>query len=434
MKKVLFLTFVALATFVCIPALEAQFQQRWYIEVQVSADHDGWVYKVGEKAKFNIRVTKNYNLVKGIKVRYELSEDYMPPFKTEEVTLKDGTLTIDAGTLKNPGFIRCQVTTEYDGSRYQNLATAAFEPEQIKPTTTEPDGFLKFWQNAREQNERLPLDPKMELLADRSTGDMNIYQINFQNYARGARVYGILCVPKAPGKYPAILTVPGAGIRAYNGDVANAARGYITLEIGIHGIPVNLPGNIYTELSAGPLNSYWQIRLDDKDNYIYKRVILGCLRAVDFIYTLPEFDGTTIAVRGQSQGGALTIITTALDSRIKAYAAYHPALCDLTGYLHGRAGGWPNFFRNKDVPPYVSPEKIETTRYYDVVNFARYVKVPGFFSFGFNDMTVSPTSMYAAYNTIASPKELFLVEEIGHSVAPEQRTKEYEWLDKHLKK
>lgn len=430
MKNRILLAMLAVAALVYVPAAGLQAQGR-YVDVQVAADHQGWVYNTGEKVQFQIAVTKNYNPIPGVKIRYELSEDYMPPFKTEEVVLRDGTLTVDAGTLRNPGFIRCQVTAEYDGAVYRNLATAAFEPEKIRPVTTEPADFRAFWEKAVEQNRRLDLDPQMELLAERSTGDMNVYQINFQNYRRGARVYGILCVPKAPGKYPAILTVPGAGIRAYNGDTANAERGYITLEIGIHGIPVNLPAHIYSELSAGGLSNYWDIRLDDKDNYFYKRVILGCLRAVDFIYTLPQFDGETLAVRGQSQGGALTIITTSLDSRVKAFAAYHPALSDLTGYLHGRAGGWPNFFRGN--PAAATPQKLETVGYYDAVNFARYIKVPGWLTFGFNDMTVSPTSMYAVYNTISSPKELFLVEDIGHTVYPEQRRKEYEWLDKMLK-
>ncbi len=424
MKKLLLLAVLAMISF----PMQAQGR---YVEVQVAAERDGWTYETGEKVRFEIAVTKNDNPIDGITIRYELSEDYMPPFKTAEVVLKDGTLTLDAGTIDHPGFIRCQVSAVYDGVTYRNLATAAFEPEKIEPFTEEPADFLAFWQKAIEQNRQLPLDARMELLAERSTGDMNIYQINFQNYRRGARVYGILCVPKAPGKYPAILTVPGAGIRSYAGDVANAQRGYITLEIGIHGIPVNLPNSIYSELSAGGLNNYWNYHLDDKDNYFYKRVILGALRAVDFIHTLPQFDGETFAVRGQSQGGALTLITTALDPRVDAFAAYHPALADLTGYLHGRAGGWPNFFRGN--PAAATPAKLETIGYYDAVNFARHIRVPGWLTLGYNDMTVSPTSMYAVYNTIPSPKTLFLIEDIGHTVYPEQRTKEYEWLDSQLK-
>ena len=74
-----------------------------------------------------------------------------------------------------------------------------------------------------------------------------MYEVNIQNYRIGSRLYGILCIPKAPGKYPAVLRVPGAGIRPYNGMIAEAEDGLITLEIGIHGVPVTMDLVIYME-------------------------------------------------------------------------------------------------------------------------------------------------------------------------------------------
>ena len=79
-------------------------------------------------------------------------------------------------------------------------------------------------------------------------------------------------------------------------------------------------------------------------------------------------------------------------------------------------------------------ERIETTAYYDVVNFARRIKVPGFYTLGFNDMVCPPTSMYSAYNLIAALKDLFLCEETGHFSYPEQWTKAWLWMNKHLGK
>ena len=68
---------------------------------------------------------------------------------------------------------------------------------------------------------------------------------------------------------------------------------------------------------AGPLAGYWNYNLDDKDRYYYKRVYLGCVSANDFITSLPQYDGTNLGVTGGSQGGALSIITAALDTRVK---------------------------------------------------------------------------------------------------------------------
>ena len=78
-------------------------------------------------------------------------------------------------------------------------------------------------------------------------------------------------------------------------------------------------------------------------------------------------------------------------------------------------------------------EKIETTRYYDVVNFARRVKVPGFYTWGFNDETCPPTSMYSAYNVITAKKELMLALETGHNNVPEQVERVTNWLVNFVK-
>src|SRR5690606_30185189 len=129
--------------------------------------------------------------------------------------------------------------------------------------------------------------------------------------------YGILSKPKKAGKYPAVLQVPGAGIRPYAGMVSVAEKGLVTLQIGIHGIPVTHEAELYNSLSAGALRSYPFFNLDDKDQYYYKRVYLGCIRAVDFLTQLEEVDKNNLTVWSGSQGGALSIITAGLDKRIK---------------------------------------------------------------------------------------------------------------------
>jgi len=61
------------------------------------------------------------------------------------------------------------------------------------------------------------------------------------------------------------------------------------------------------------------------------------------------------------------------------------------------------------------------------------VKVPGMYSWGFNDDVCPPTSMYAAYNVIAANKSLYLVPETGHWTYPEQTEKLNNWLVEKLK-
>src|SRR5690606_42133362 len=106
---------------------------------------------------------------------------------------------------------------------------------------------------------------------------------------------------------------------------------------------------------------------------------------------------------------------------------------EMTGYWKNRAGGWPHMFRAAGEGSHSAPEKIRTSYYYDVVNFARRVRVPGFYSWGFNDETCPPTSMYAAYNVIPGPKQLLLAIETGHNTTPEQTERVNRWLENLLK-
>jgi cephalosporin-C deacetylase len=398
------------------------------VKVNISLNHKDWTYKVNEVAKFSVQVLKYGNLMENVTIDYETGPEMLPDVKKEGVVLKDGT-TEFSGTMKVPGFYRVRVWAVVDGKRYEGLATAGFEPEKIQPTVKDPADFDAFWTNAIAEARKINLDPRITLMPERCTSDANVYHISFQNEAVGSRIYGMLAIPKKPGKYPAILRVPGAGIRPYSGDPKTAAQGVIALEIGIHGIPVNLDKEVYDNLMNGALSSYWTVKMNNRDAFYYKRVYLGCVRAVDFIFTLPEFNGTDIAVTGGSQGGALTIVTAGLDKRIKYMAAFYPALCDYSGYLNKRAGGWPHYF--KETEP--KPGEIETLAFYDVVNFARRVTVSGFYAWGYNDITCPPTSMYSAYNVITAPKELQIFLETGHWTFPEENDAVSNWLIKQVK-
>ena len=404
-----------------------------FVKVIVAPDHSNWTYKLNEPVSFKVTVLKDGIAVKNIPIKYQVGPEKMEPIKKDSIQLKEGTFTVPSTSLKTPGFIQCIVTAYYEGKQYRGLAAAGYEPTAIKPTVENPKDFLSFWENAKAELAKIPMDARMTLLPERCTENVNVYHVNLQNFRSGARLYGILCMPKKEGKYPALLHVPGAGIRPYGGDIANAEKGIITFQIGIHGIPVNMDQSVYNNLGAGALNGYWYFNLENKDRYYYKRVYLGCVRANDFLQSLPEFDGVNLGVTGGSQGGALSIVTAALDGRVKYLAAYYPALSDLTGYLNGRAGGWPHLFDKNNLTFNNSKEKIETVGYYDVVNFARMVKIPGMYSWGFNDETCPPTSMYSAYNVINAPKSLYLALETGHWTYPEQNEKLNTWIVDKLK-
>ncbi len=402
------------------------------IKINVAPDHEDWTYEVGDQVRFNVSIFKYGNPITDIDIRYELRPDKLEPIKEETISLKRSETMIKGGTMKEPGFLRCWVYATIDGVEYSNCATAAFSPRQIEPVTEIPEDFMDFWEKAMEENSKIPMDVKMTLLPERCTEKVDVYHVSLQNFNLRSRLYGILAKPKKPGKYPAILNVPGAGIRPYYGDIEMAEEGIITFQIGIHGIPVTMDPEVYDNLRYGALNNYWSMNLDDKDKYYYKRVYLGCVRAVDFIVSLEDYDGSNLAVSGGSQGGALSIITAGLDKRVKYLASLYPALSDMSGYKEGRAGGWPHMFHPSDSSNYVD-SKFETAKYYDVVNFARQITQPGWYSWGFNDTVCPPTTTYAAFNVIDATKEIHIFQDTGHWQYPEQREMRKEWLLEKLK-
>ena len=407
------------------------------LQVRVSTDRDDWSYEPGQPVRFRIVAIQDGHAVSGLSVSYRIGPEMMPP-KIEQTgtTTADG-LTVDGGTLTEPGFLRCIATVTRNGKTYRGLATAAFRPDSIQPTQQDPPDFDQFWAAGKAALARFPIDARITPLPGYGNAAADCFQVNLQNVGSGnapSRFYGVLCEPKAPGKYPALLSVPGAGVRPYRGLAEIAARGIITLQVGIHGIPVTMEQSVYDSLGTGALANYNTFGLDNRDRYYYRRVYLGCVRANDFLTSHPKWDGANLAVTGGSQGGALSIVTAALDPRVKGLAAYFPALADVTGYLQNRAGGWPHMFRATEGPlAHRSPDKIETSRYYDVVNFARRVKVPGLYSWGFNDETCPPTSMYSAYNVIPGNKKLLLALETGHNNVPEQVAMVDAWLQEFLK-
>ena len=394
------------------------------IVVNVTPDHKDWNYKVGEKAQFVVNVLKSGTLLDNAVVDYEAGPVMFPDVHKKGVALKDGSMKW-TGTMKSPGFYRLKVTAHVDGKEYVGLCTAGFSPEQLLPATQCPADFDAFWSSALNEARQHALDPHLTLLPDRCTETVNVYEVSFVNNRPGSRIYGILCKPVKPGKYPALLRVPGAGVRPYGGDVWTASQGAIVLEIGIHGIPVTMQQSVYDDIRQAALDGYWETNLDQPDKNYYKRVVVGAVRSVDYIASLPEWNGREVGVTGSSQGGFLSLAVAALDKRITYVAAVHDAMCDYEIALQQKACGWPHYFHGVKNP---DMKKVEGARYYDGVNFARRITCPGWYSFGYNDEVVPPSSAYSVYNIVTAPKTLSLYQKTGHFWYQEQWDEWENWL------
>jgi cephalosporin-C deacetylase-like acetyl esterase len=393
--------------------------------IHVTADHADWDYLPGEAVKFSVSAPA------GTTIHYTIGPEMMPAESKSAVIPEAGTLDLDGGTMQQPGFLRCIVTATGFG---RGLATAGFSPDKIQPTQREPADFDAFWAKAKAELAALPLDPKLTPLPQFNTDKADAFEVSLQNIgtppATTSRFYGILYIPHGDGPFPAMMSPPGAGVRGPDRDIWGwTDRGFIVLYVGIHEMPV-APGAPPAPRISG---NYPTIGLENPDLYYFRRVLMGCVRADDYLVSLPKWDHKNLVAYGGSQGGYLSITTTALDPRVTACAPSYPAYCDETGYLHGRPSGWPGFKFNEPGDPQ-RDAKIATTAYYDTVNFARRIKVPGHYAWGYNDETCPPDSTFSAYNVITAPKELTIIKEMGHGRVPALTDIEHAWVMKQIGK
>lgn len=400
-------------------------------------DHADWLYEVGEKASIELQLYRYGIPQDEVVVSYTLATDMQNPDMTGSVKLKDGRARVNIGTMKQPGFRDCKFTVEYDGRKYSHHVKVGFSPEKLQPVTKYPADFKSFWEEELEGLKSVPLKYTIKPVPEYTTEKIDCYLIKLDVTSRGQAVYGYLTRPKEKGSYPVVLCPPGAGVKTIKEPMRRkyyAEEGCIRFEIEIHGLNPEWDATTFKEISNAfnsRENGYLSNGLESRDNYYMKRVYLACVRAVDFLTSLPEWDGKNVIVQGGSQGGALALVTAGLDKRVTACVANHPALCDMVGYAVGGTGGYPHFNNGKNIN--LTKQMMETLSYFDVVNFARQITCPVRITWGYNDNTCPPTTSYMVYNVLNCPKEALITPINEHWTTEETEYGHLKWILGHLK-
>lgn len=403
-------------------------------------DHADWLYQTGENAKVEVSFCK-YGIPRDGELKYSIGNDMLQPDKHGSVKLKNGRAVINMGTKKTPGFRDMKLSVSLDGKTYEHHIKVGFSVDKIKPYTQEPQDFRSFWQKNVEELKQVPMSYTKELYKDYCTDKIDCYLVKLQIDKMGHSMYGFLFYPKnaQPGKHPVVLCPPGAGIKTIKDPMRNkyyAENGFVRFEVEIHGLDPRIPSETFGEISRAfndRNGGYLANGLENKDIYYMKHVYVGLVRCIDFLTSLPEWDGKNVAVQGGSQGGALAIIAAGLDSRVTQCVANHPALSDMAGYAaKGGTGGYPHFCRQPQILS--NKDCLNTLAYFDVVNFARYVKAPTYLTWGYNDVTCPPTTSYVVWNTLKCTKESLLTPINEHWTTTETNRGQMEWIKAHLLK
>ncbi len=400
-------------------------------------NHADWLYQTGEQATVEVQFYK-YGIPRDGIVEWEIGTDLLPSDQQGSTQLKNGRCTIKMGTAKKPCFRDLRLKTTIDGKTYQHHVKVGFSVDKIQPFTQEPKDFWTFWQQQIAEAKDVPLHYTKEYVSELSNEKVDCYLLKIDTDRKHHSIYAYLLMPHGakPGSCPVVLTPPGAGVKTIKDGTARRfypENGFIRLAIEIHGLNPTMTDQQWAEINAAfnsRENTYFRQNLEDRDQYYMKHVYLGLLRAVDVLTSLPEWDGRNVFVQGGSQGGALALIAAALDPRITHCVANHPALSDMAAGSAGLTSGYPHFTKESGA---YSEACMRTLPYYDVVNFARHIRIPVFMTWGYNDNTCPPTTSYAVWNVLQCEKESLLTPINEHWTSDATDRGQMEWMQRHKK-
>lgn len=425
------------------------------VTFQCTVNKKDAIYKSGETVTFTAKLLEDKKPAATKKLGYRLMYDA----KVLKCGYVDGTETLTFSVKADkPGWIYLRLFSFGDNDvdklhikrvsnpklfvRATNMGGigAIVEPEKLRHSKEEPADFDAFWNGVKKELAAVPV----KLIEKKPVPASVIAAAKVQNpekydicdvkvaCAGGMPVSGYLSMPKGAKlkSLPALITYHGAGVRSARLSRSDVANNIIVFDINAHGIENGHPEEYYTKLSNETLRpkdkgSYQYHNKTDRDSYYMKGMYMRVLRSLEFVKSLPEWDGKTLVVSGGSQGGAQVLVACALDHDITLARCKVPAMCDHFAEASGRQPGWPRLLSHKLPTEKPEPEKVaKCASYFDGVYFAKRIKCPIYLYTGFVDTTCAPTSVFAAYNNIPDgvKKSIYCVPTAAHSVPENQFT------------
>ncbi len=364
---------------------------------QLWAGADKTLYSVKETIRF--RISSNVSGPCAYSIRHDR---FLPALLEGSVDLVAGQEDTVSFSIDYPCFLLFTVN--------QNAATTtagvAIDACDILPLAYLPPDFDQFWDSLKTELASVPINPKVTKSDAHSDISQTTYKMILDNID-GKKVYGWISIPNCPGPFAAVLHLPSFGQGPVGPVSYEATDGIIGVSISIHNHDCEewAPDSIAYQ----PPDYYFSRHT----NY-YKWGILGCLRAIDYIFTRPEFNGVHMAVTGVSQGGGLTMITAGLDERVKFIAQGVTALCNHAAFVSDRASGFPYWIYTGTQKGGDMAQIMIETGYYDAVHFACRYKGPSLNFVGYNDDVCPPESVFAVYNHLMGKKSMYHSINTGH--------------------
>jgi cephalosporin-C deacetylase len=292
------------------------------------------------------------------------------------------------------------------------------ELERYQGRNPRPEDLDEYWDRALLQLEDTPANVSLEPSRFEASF-ANAYDLTFAG-VDGARLYAKLVVPKAAAEAPAIVKFHGYS--GNSGDwldlLAWAGEGFVVAALDVRGQGGRsddgggYPGTtFYGQIIRGAIGG--------PDSLLYRSIYLDCVRLARIVAALPEVDAARLCTYGGSQGGGLALACAALEPSVARVASLYPFLCDWLrvweiDLAESAYDGIRDYLRLFDPRHERKDEFFLTMGYVDVQHLAPRIRASVLMGTGLMDTICPPSTQFAAYNKIRSPKQMAIYPDYGH--------------------
>jgi cephalosporin-C deacetylase len=303
------------------------------------------------------------------------------------------------------------------------------------PPRDEPADFDAFWQQSIADARQRPLDARFKPIKTYLKA-IDSFDVEFSGYG-GQSVRGWLNVPRArDGRLPCVVEYIGyGGGRGIAQDwLLYSAAGYAHFVMDSRGQgggwrtgdTPDIP-----EVASPHYPGFTTLGVRSPHDYYYRRLYVDAVRAVEAARTSELVDPERVAVAGNSQGGGTALAAAGLADNLLAVMPGVPFMCHISRAIR-ITDALPYFeiTRYLRANPLRYEQTLRTLSYFDGVNFAARAKAPALFSVALMDQTCPPSTVYAAYNHYAAPKDIRVWEFNDHDgAAPQQAVEILRFLE-----